>query len=109
MGFFSKLFGKPKKVKSERNLAAAFHATKIDEYDYDVLNKEIRSDLAFQEPAYKRLKELESKIQVSPEDFMDISFEMDVDNISFGTLSDAAKKQILEIVRKDRINKLGEK
>ena len=124
MSWLSKLFGKKKKkITAESTLAEAFHVTNDSDYDDPFIkawikrrtadpNKEImvNPDLAFKEPAFKSLKELQQKvIQVNPEDYKNLVFdeEIDLNNYNLSDLTQKTKQEIVKLIIMDAEIRLG--
>jgi len=125
MSWISKIFGNKKsnKVKSDRTLAEAFHATNDSDYDDAFVkawikrkttdvdkNIMVNPDLAFKEPTFKKLKELQAKtIQVSDEDYKDLTFdeEIDLNDYNLKDLTEETKQKIVELIKLDTEKRLG--
>ena len=128
MSWISKLFGKRQK-SSQLDMANGFYSTRVDELlkehglklvnpKVGPLNAEtpvnpekimVKPDLAFYKSRLAKLKEIEGKLQVTPEDYKDLSFDdsIDLNTISFTGISDEAKRKIIEIIMEDRLTQIN--
>lgn len=107
MSWLSTLFGKKKNGIPEKTLADAFFKT--NEVDEDFKKVMVNPDLAFREPAYKKIKEIESKIQVNPEDYKNMVFDekIDLNDYNLKDLTEQTKQEIVRLIKIDTELRLG--
>jgi hypothetical protein len=103
MSLLGKIFGKRKTKKEiEQDIPTGFHTGK------DIM---VDTDIAFREPAYKRIKEIESKLLINPEDYKNLKFDekIDLNDYNLSDLSQETKKKILELIVLDTEIRLGQR